>query len=289
LKKNIIINFILLFIIYLILKNNILISINILSISYIFIYKILPYFISIFIISRLLINYNFIYYVSKLFNNNISIYVLLLSFISGSPNNVYLIKDLLDKNIINKRDANKLIMSSGFTNPLFLYSMLSSILNNRLAIMIIVIQVISNIIIYLFNRVKINKVIKINSLSFNEVFINSIKDLSNILINIYIVIIVFNIIISLMPINNFIGLIEITKGLDYIRNLDNKFIKVILSTIYISFGGLSIHMQIKSALSGTDINYNNYLLSRIYQVIISLLTTICAYSSYCYWILCCVS
>ncbi len=288
-KKNIIINFILLFIIYLILKNNILISINILSISYIFIYKILPYFISIFIISRLLINYNFIYYVSKLFNNNISIYVLLLSFISGSPNNVYLIKDLLDKNIINKRDANKLIMSSGFTNPLFLYSMLSSILNNRLAIMIIVIQVISNIIIYLFNRVKINKVIKINSLSFNEVFINSIKDLSNILINIYIVIIVFNIIISLMPINNFIGLIEITKGLDYIRNLDNKFIKVILSTIYISFGGLSIHMQIKSALSGTDINYNNYLLSRIYQVIISLLTTICAYSSYCYWILCCVS
>ena len=288
-KKNIIINFILLFIIYLILKNNILISINILSISYIFIYKILPYFISIFIISKLLINYNFIYYVSKLFNNNIYVYVLLISFISGSPNNIYLIKDLLDKNIFDIKEANKLIMSSGFTNPLFLYSMLSSILNKRLAIMIIVIQVISNIIIYLFNRVKINKVIKINSLSFNEVFINSIKDLSNILINIYIVIIVFNIIISLIPINNFIGLIEITKGLDYIKYLDNEFIKVILSTIYISFGGLSIHMQIKSALSGTDINYNNYLLSRIYQVIISLLTTICAYSSYCYWILCCVS
>jgi len=289
LKKNIIINFILLIVIYLILKNNILISINILSISYIFIYKILPYFISIFIISKLLINYNFIYYVSKLFNNNIYVYVLLISFISGSPNNIYLIKDLLDKNIVSEKDANKLIMSSGFTNPLFLYSMLSSILNNRLAIMIIIIQVISNIIIYLFNRVKINKVIKINSLSFNEVFINSIKDVSNILINIYIVIIVFNIIISLIPINNFIGLIEITKGLDYIRYLDNEFIKVLLSTIYISFGGLSIHMQIKSALSGTDINYNNYLLSRIYQVIISLLTTICAYSSYCYWILCCVS
>ncbi|MBE6158515.1 MAG: hypothetical protein E7159_01665 [Firmicutes bacterium] len=288
-KKNIIINFILLIVIYLILKNNILISINILSISYIFIYKILPYFISIFIISKLLINYNFIYYVSKLFNNNIYVYVLLISFISGSPNNIYLIKDLLDKNIVSEKDANKLIMSSGFTNPLFLYSMLSSILNNRLAIMIIIIQVISNIIIYLFNRVKINKVIKINSLSFNEVFINSIKDVSNILINIYIVIIVFNIIISLIPINNFIGLIEITKGLDYIRYLDNEFIKVLLSTIYISFGGLSIHMQIKSALSGTDINYNNYLLSRIYQVIISLLTTICAYSSYCYWILCCVS
>ena len=270
--KKFIINFILIIFIYLILKNNVLISINILSISKIFISRILPYFISMFIISKLLINYNFVYYISKLFNNNIYVYVFLLSFISGNPNNIYIIKDLLNKGIINKIDANKLVKCTSYTNPLFLYSMLSSIFNNKIAIRLIVIQIISNSIIYLFNRVKINKVIKVESKPFNDILLDSIKDGINVLENIYLIIIVFNIIISVMPsyLNYFIGLLEITKGLDYLRYLDSYYIKLILCIIYISFGGLSINMQIKSALKGTDINFLDYLLARLFLIVISI-------------------
>ena len=271
-KKNIIINLLLILLLYLIIKNNIVIGINVLSISYVFLNKVLPYFIIIFIISRLLINYNFVYYISKLFNNNIYVYVLIISFISGSPNNVYLIKDLLNKNIICNDDANKLIKCTNFNNPLFLFSMLSSIFNKNIAIYIIVIQLISNIIIYLFNKVSINNVIKVNTISFNNVITNGIKDASNIIINIYLIIILFNIVISILPscLNPFIGILEITKGLDYIRYLNSsKLVKLLLVNAYIAFGGLSIHVQIKSALIGTNISYYNYFISRIYQVIIS--------------------
>jgi hypothetical protein len=271
-NKNIIINALLIILLYILLKNNILISINVVSISYLFISKVLPYFIIIFVISKLLINYNFVYYISKLFKGNIYVYILIISFISGSPNNIYLIKDLLNKKIINEDDANKLIKCTSFNNPLFLYSMLSSIFNKSIAIYIIIIQLISNIIIYLFNRVKINKVIKIETDNFNYVLINSIKDASNILVNIYLIIVVFNIIICIIPdkFNSLLGLLEITKGLDYLRYVNNSnFIKIMLANIYIAFGGLSIHMQIKSALIGTNISYYNYFKSRIYQIIIS--------------------
>ena len=280
-KKNIIIYLSLFTLLYLILKNNIIISINIISISYVFISKVLPYFLIMYILSKLLINYNFVYYISKLFNNNIYVYILLISFISGSPNNIYVIKELLNKGIISIEDANKYIKCSSFNNPLFLYNMLIGIFNKKICILVIVIQVIANIIIYSFNKTNNKNIIKINTISFNKVLIQSIKDASNILLNIYITICIFNIIISILPsyFNIFIGLIEITKGLDYLRYLNNDIIiKILLTSIYISFGGLSIHMQVKSALEGTNIKYINYLLSRIYHIIIVILIT---YSCYC--------
>ena len=274
-RKNIIINAILLLILFFLFNNqNIIINSTIYS-SYLFISKVLPFFLPIFIISKLLINYNFPYYISKLFNNNIYIYILIISFISGSPNNAILIKDLLNNNIINKELANKYIKCSFFQNPLFLYTLLKTIFNTKLAVLIIFSQILSNIIIYLIKPLKNNNnIIKVESKPFDSVLITSIKEAINILLYIYLTIVLFNIVIQLIPnnLNNFIGIFEITNGLNYLINKNqNIIIKLLLCIIYISYGGLAINLQIKSVLNDTLIDYNNFLISRFYQLILMII------------------
>ena len=65
-------------------------------------------------------------------------------------------------------------------------------------------------------------------------------------------------------------LLEITKGLREISCLSLSInIKATLMTFFISFGGLSIHMQIISILSKYKINYLTYFLARIGHAAIS--------------------
>ena len=48
----------------------------------------------------------------------------------------------------------------------------------------------------------------------------------------------------------------------------NDIFKVVFATMIISFGGLSIHLQVISSLDD-KIRYKNYFIGRIYQTIIS--------------------
>jgi len=281
-KKNVpIIILFLIITVYLFLYQDI-ISIIVIDASILFLKKVLTFLLPFYIISKVLINYNFAYYIAKLFNNNIYVFILIISFFTGCPNNILTIKELLEKKIITTNQANKYIKCSFFNNPLFLYNMISNIFNKKIALIIIFIQLLSNIIIYLIKPCKNNNIIYLKSDSLLNVLNNSLKEISFILLNIYITIILFNILIIFIPniFNNFIGLIELTTGLNYLINTNINFtFKLILTIIYISFGGFSIHMQIKSVLIDTNISYKNFLISRIYQIIISLLITIiCSYT-----------
>ena len=66
------------------------------------------------------------------------------------------------------------------------------------------------------------------------------------------------------------GSIEMTQGLKYIslEAIPLK-LKCVLSVMILSFGGLSVHMQITSILSDTKIKYLPFLLSRIVHSLIS--------------------
>ena len=273
-KKNITIILIFLIItIYLFLYHD-LVSITVINTSYIFIKNILPFMLSFYIISNIFINYNLPYYIAKLFNNNLYIFILIISFFIGCPSNIIFIKNLLDKKIISIKEANKYITCTYFINPLFLYSMLSSIFNIKIALFIIINLFISNIIIYLIKPIKSNNISYIKSDNLANTINKSIKDISIVLLNIYITIIIFNILIIFIPsiLNNICGLIEITTGLNYLLNNNMNYIyNLLLCIIYISFGGLSLHMQIKSVLIDTNINYNLFLKSRFYQTILMLL------------------
>ena len=88
--------------------------------------------------------------------------------------------------------------------------------------------------------------------------------------------IVFNIIVNILPINNlllkniFNGLLEITTALNGIKYLSiNTNFKILLSIIYLSFGGISIHTQIKSILP--DTNYKLFLKNKLLSILISII------------------
>lgn len=273
-KKNIIVIIFSLITIILLFMNQIEIRINVLNTSLLYLTRILPTLLPLFIISKILINYNFPYYISRLFKNNIYIYIFLLSLISGSPNNAVIIKDLLDSKQITTAAANKYIKCSFFVNPLFLYTMLSCIFNNQITITIIVSHYLANIIIYLIRPVKKSISIKINSKNMLNTLVDSFNHANIVFLNMYITIIFFNIIIILFPqiLSNFYGLIELTQGLNYLKIVNiNIDYKIILALMYISFGGLSIQMQVAYVLQNSKIQFNNFLISRFYQIIISIL------------------
>lgn len=283
-KKNIYKILLILLIAILFFINNKLIGDISLNITLIFIKNILPNLLLMFIVSRLLINYNFPYYISKIFNNNIYVYIFITSLLSGSPNNVILIKDLLNNNIIDIKEANKYITCSTFTNPLFLYTSLKGILRPKSIYLIIIAQILSNVIIYAYKPIKSTKSNqKILERNFIDIFIKSIKESIPIFLNIYFIILTFNLLIIIIPskLSFLYGLIELTSGinnLQYLNIITSK--KEILSIIYICFSGLSIHAQIKSILDKTNILYINFLKSRLFHIIITIiiyktLTIIC--------------
>ena len=271
-KRNILIFTLSFIIIILLFKNNYILGNTIINTTYLYLNNILPFLLSFFIISKILINYNLPYYIAKLFNNNIYIYILVFSILGGTPNNIILIKDLLNNNTITLKEANIYIKSSYYTNPLFLYNILIKTFNNKITLIILLSHYLSNIIIYLINPIKNNNIKKIDSKSLNKILIKSIKDAKDIFLNIYLIIIIFNIIISILPsiFNNYKGLIELTYGLNYINTINIKY-KDILALIYISFSGLSIITQIKEILEDSKINFNNYLISRFYAIILSII------------------
>lgn len=278
-KKNILIYITTIIFIYLTFNNQQLMVNAVVNSSILFLTRVLPFFLPMYIISKILINYNFPYYLSKIFNNNIYIYILIISFLSGCPNNAILIKDLLNNKIINIDEANKYIKCSFFQNPLFLFTMLSTLFNKKIAIIIIIIQILSNIIIYLIKPIKNKNINKTKSINLSDLIVKTISESIYLLSYIYITIILFNILIVLIPkcFSNFIGILEITNGLNYliIANINN-ITKLILTIIYISFGGLAINIQIKSVLKDTNILYSNFLISRFYQILLST----CIYTFY---------
>ena len=73
-----------------------------------------------------------------------------------------------------------------------------------------------------------------------------------------------------MHFNGYDGFIEMTQGLKYIslEAIPLK-LKCILTVMILSFGGLSVHMQIMSILSDTEIKYLPFLCARICHAVLS--------------------
>lgn len=247
--------------------------------------NIVPNLLPMFIITSLIIESNLIINISnifgKLFNkifkcSNYGIFIYFLSLFTGSPSNAKYINDLVNNNLISNTLSDKLLLFTSNYNTLLIYSLLSLYLNKSISIKIIIIIIISNIIVGLIFR-NINYIdLKTNYIKRKINISKIIKDKIDTLLMILGTLIFFNIIINLLPIKNMLlknilnGFLEITTGLKGLEYLDiSTNIKILLSTIYLSFGGLSIHTQIKSILP--DTNYTLFLKSRLYVIIISII------------------
>ena len=261
-----------------------------------------------FVLSDLLINYGFIELIGEIFKpimnkifktKGVGAFALIMSLISGFPSSAKYIKELYNKNLIDEKEATKLLMFTHFSNPLFILGTISLLfLNNKeVGLLILICHYLGNIIIgiifrnyypskeetkktslkNIINKISDNRIK--NGKKFGEIITNALLNSINTLILILGVITMFLVITTIIDnninINSFHqsilnGFIEMTQGLKYvsIQKVPLK-LKCIISTMIISFGGLSVHMQIISILSDTKIKYLPFLTARIIHALIS--------------------
>ena len=298
-KETKIYNFIILIISFitliLILLNKSLISKTIIYSFDIWFNTLVPSMFPMFILSDILITYNFTEYIPKCLINFISkhfnisknaVLIIFLSMISGFPSNAISIVNAYDKNLISKHEAEHLLLFNHFANPLFVLETIGVFYlnNNKHGIIILISHILSNIIIGLLFRNK-NKLSKDNYISNNNksqsignvISISVKKAINNLLMisgTITLFLVLSTLIINVFNLNIYLSIfiqsiLEMTTSIASLSmlNISNIF-KVIISTMIISFGGLSIHLQVYSALDG-KLKYINYFIGRIYQTLIS--------------------
>lgn len=293
---NLIISIIILLFLFEIFDHSNIIVKTIYSSTSIWFYNIVPTILPIYIIVDLLLNYNTIDYLSNLFGKFMekvfklkkeTSFVFLLSIISGFPSNSKYLKNLLDDNLINTKEASKLLMFTHFSNPLFIIESIgiNFLHNKKVGILILIIHYLTNIIIgfinrnYYINLDKNNNKIKKNKISFINCLTNSIYNTIKILFLLYGIITIFMIITTIIKENLVLnsafssllcGLLEMTQGINYVSLLNIPInLKATIITFFISFGGFSIHMQVFSILSDYKIKYKDYFLARIIHGIIA--------------------
>lgn len=262
----------------------------------IWITSLLPALFPFFIVSDILINYDVIKYFPKVIRNSIKylfnvsdngLVIILLSMLSGFPSNARNIKNMyLDKKI-TKEEGEHLLYFTHFSNPMFILGTIPLILNsNKISKYILISHYLANIILGICLR-KYNRVNDSNTSNYKEdkhnfglVLTTSIRKSLDSVLGILGTLTVF-LIISTLLINFFNldntssllikSILELTSGLKELGsyNLLDKYLLIISSCI-LSFGGLSVHMQVINELIDTDISYKNYFIGRILQVVLSL-------------------
>jgi len=260
------------------IKDSNLIINEFLSYTNIFITKLFPSVFIIYILSDLLINYGIIKLLKKITKYPTTIYILLISLISGFPSGPKTIKDLNNKEFISEEESNKLIKFTHFPNPIFLFSTISLITKNISIIYISII--ISNLIILIINKPKSNnKLPNIKEQDFTTTLSNSIIKTLKIIILIYGTSIFFYLIsvIILKYLNNqdlyiLINILfDLTKGITTTSLINNQILKDLVIILLLTISPLNINIQIKSILSDTNIKYINFIKGRIISSILTII------------------
>lgn len=270
--------------------------------------NIFPSLFPFFVLSELLIQYGFIELIAELLKplmNHVfkirsnAAFVFVMSMISGFPSNAKYTKELYQKNMLTEEEASKILTFTHFSNPLFILGTVSVIfLKNREAgLFVLFIHYFTNIIIGILFRnyepspkeqekVSLkNAILKMNQKriqkkkTFGEIIsssvMNSIHTLLLILGTVTIFLVITTILNHTLNINSYYqsilnGFIEMTQGLKYVSELEIPLkLKSIITVMILSFGGLSVHMQVISILSDTNIKYLPFLTARILHSAIS--------------------
>ena len=232
--------------------------------------KIIPSLFPTFIIVDLIYNSKIPYLIEKYLHIN---FIYIISIISGSPSNAY---------ILNKynQDITKLLSVTKYTSPIFTYTYLKDIYNPKIALLLMGLNILSNIILISLIRPKNIKYIPNKKETLLNTIITSIKNNINTLLTILGTIIFFNTLPLTLIKNTYIksislSILEITTSLENLKNTILPLnIKILLTIISLSTCGLCIETQIKSIINDTYLNYQEYLLYRLLHLIIYLSLTI---------------
>lgn len=260
--------------------------IQILDYTEMFIKRLFPVSFIFFVISNLLMDYQLIQLIQKTLKiKSPYFYFFFISLISGFPAGAVLIKEGLSRKIIDEVDANRIIMFAHFPNPLFVLNSVYIVTGSyKYTLAILLSIIISNFIIFIFVYRKNNlDIINIEFPSdFSLCLLNSVNKAIKVLITIYGTSLFFYLlsyIISGYISNNYLyvlcsGIFDLTKGVYNSSIISNVFIRSIFILGFISFGPLSIHLQIKSIISDTSVSYKKYVIGRIIATTLSILMLI---------------
>lgn len=269
--------------------------------------NIFPSLFPFFVLSEMLINYGFIELVGEVFKpvmnklfkvRGVSAFIFIMSLVSGFPSNAKYVRELWKNGLITSLEGTKILTFTHFSNPLFILGTISILfLNNKeVGFLILICHYFGNVIIGFFFRnfcpsyektsfslktaiIKMHEKRISNSKSFGEVLSNALINTINTLLLVLGVVTVFLIITTI--IDNVVnlpsyfqailnGVLEMTQGLKYVSLLDIPLkIKGTLSVMFISFGGFSVHLQLISILSDTEIKYFPFLVARIIHAFVS--------------------
>lgn len=284
-KKNLelFILFIILLLLILCIFNSELIIDCMINYTILFFKKLFPTTFLFFMFSNLLVEYHFIEFISRVLHKNGStLYVLLMSLLSGFPSGSKYTVDLYNKKLISLGSANYLIKFTHFPNPLFIMGVVSKIVGYRLAFIILISLIISNIIIMIVFKPKNSDdfCISVNTgnNSFSNNLVNSSRKALEVILNIYVTSIFFYLISVI--INNYSssnlyffvlinGFFDLTSGINVVSLIPNNLTKCFYILLFFSIGSFSIHSQIKSIISNTPLNYYSFLIGRIIQLLLS--------------------
>lgn len=258
-------------------------------------------FISIFpfiILSDILLYYDYHLFINKLFGNIISklfnidknsTIIFILSILTSHPANAIYIKNMLDKNEIDIKSANKLLCFTYFPSISFVFGLIGITYYKSLktGLILWLFILINNILIGLYLR-KEKTISNIKIQIKKEDFITTIKSSIQKGINTSIIIlgnlIIFTIITNILKyyLNNYTilniiisNILEMSNGINQTFNSNlNINIKLTLTLFSLLFSGLSIIFQSISILNDYKINIKRIL---IIKLVFSIITSFVFY------------
>lgn len=292
LKSLLIIIFLFVVLIYTMLNPNLIIE-DILESLNLFVNKLFPAMFFFYTLSDLLINYGFITILELVFDrlflklfhiSGTSSFIVIMSMLSGFPSGAKYTTAFLEKKIITKDLANYLLTFTHFSNPLFIMGTVSLLFSRRVAFFVLICHYFSNFILAFLIRPKKTtdelRPARIKKDSFSNTLANSFMKNSKVLLLILGNTIFFYTISDILThsINNNLiraiiyGFLDITKGIVSLKELNiTMFFKMLLITSFLSFGGISVHFQVKEIIAKEKLNYRYFLLGRISSLAISII------------------
>ena len=256
--------------------------------------RLFPSIFPFFILASLLLNLGLADKISRKINfvikrifhiEGISSFIVVISIISGFPSGSKYISDCYKKGLISKKTANYLLTFTHFGNPLFILGTCGIVLNNiTIAYKILIINIVANIILGIILRPKevisSNYTLKNEKLSFMEALPNAINDAIKLLLfmlgSITFFMFFSKLITSTLHLNNFYsvittGILDLTSGISMVNTLNiSNYLQGLIALSFITFGSLSVHLQVINNIKEQDLSYKYFFMGRIIETSLAL-------------------
>lgn len=288
-RKNIFLLYFLLIIELLVLINSKLVIKNVISSCNMFISKIFPSLFPTMVIGLLLVKSNIEIIIpksikklfKKFFNfNDAMINLYIISMLTGTPSNAIYINEYLNNHIIDEKQAEILLCSTHFINPLFVIGGVGiGVFNSfKIGVLLLILLWCNNLLkLFLLrnkNEIFEEKSLEIRSVNPIKTLSYSIKNSVNALLMILGIVIMFNILVTLIcnifNISELIatlvnGTLEMTGGIIKLTYLKmSTTLKFLISYLFLNFGGLCIQLQALSMIDNKKIKYYKYFIYRMF-------------------------